>query len=123
MIQNKILRALVYILGWTSIILGLIGAFLPLLPTTPFILLSAWCFIKSSPGAHQWLRNHSVLGPPLINWEEHGAISTRAKVISLITIVLSMIMIWYRLDILWLKILVTCILLCSSTFIVTRPKS
>lgn len=123
MIQNKILRALIYILGWVSIVLGFIGAFLPLLPTTPFILLSAWCFIKSSPRAHQWLRSHSVLGPPLINWEERGAISTRAKVIALITIFLSMVMIWYRIDIMWLKVVVTCILLCSSTFIITRPKS
>ncbi len=56
--------------GWLSIALGVVGIFLPLLPTTPFLLLSAWCFANSSERAHQWLVNHRYLGPIVIAWQE-----------------------------------------------------
>ena len=79
MIQATPLRLAMMASGWMSLILGIIGIFLPLLPTTPFVLLSAYCFSKSSPRLHHWLLNQPHLGPMIQNWEQHGSISQNAK--------------------------------------------
>ena len=67
-------------LGILSTLVGLIGIFLPLLPTTPFLILSAYFFSKGSPRLHRWLREHPFLGPSLRNWEDHRSISLNAKI-------------------------------------------
>ena len=59
--------------------LGVIGLFLPFLPTVPFLLAAAFCFGRSSERLHQWLLRHPRLGPPVRDWNERGAISPRAK--------------------------------------------
>ncbi len=73
------MRALWLALGGLFLGLGLLGVVLPVLPTTPFLLLAAGCFAKSSPRLHGWLLGHPVFGPPIRNWEENGAISRGAK--------------------------------------------
>lgn len=77
------------LLGWTSVTLGFIGAFVPLLPTTVFLLIAAWAFARSSPRWHQWLRNHPRFGSAVRAWEEHRAMSGRAKRIALIALAVS----------------------------------
>jgi len=74
--------------GWISLALGFIGIFLPILPTTPFILLAAYCFSKSSPQLHHCLIRQPTLGPMIQNWEQHGSISKRAKVTATVTMLL-----------------------------------
>lgn len=65
--------------GWISVAVGIVGIVLPLLPTTPLLILAAFCFSKGSPRARAWLVEHAHLGPPIRKWEEEGAIAPRAK--------------------------------------------
>jgi hypothetical protein len=76
------MRILWLALGLGFLVLGLIGAVLPVLPTTPFLLVAAACFARSSPRLHGWLLNHALFGPPIRNWQENGAISVRAKTLA-----------------------------------------
>lgn len=69
--------------------LGIAGLFLPLLPTTPFILLSAACFARSSRRITHWLHNHAHFGPLIREWREHRAMPYRAKRTALVLIGLS----------------------------------
>lgn len=70
-------------LGVVSLGLGIAGIVLPLLPTTPFVLLAAFCFGRSSPRFHAWLSGHPVFGPIIDNWRERRAIDRRSKLIAL----------------------------------------
>ena len=65
--------------GGLALALGILGVWLPVLPTTPFMLVAAACFARSSPRLHGWLLGHPLFGPPIRNWEENGAISRGAK--------------------------------------------
>ncbi|MEO0973749.1 MAG: YbaN family protein [Pseudomonadota bacterium] len=68
--------------GFVALGLGTLGAFLPLLPTTPFVLLAAYCFARSSKRWHAWLLAHRVFGPIIVNWAEQGAIDRRHKILA-----------------------------------------
>ena len=81
------LRLGLLLFGWISLTLGIIGIVLPLLPTTPFVLLSAYCFSKSSPQLHQWLLQQPTLGPMIQNWERYGSISKGAKVTATVLLI------------------------------------
>ena len=73
------------VIGLLALALGAIGIAVPLLPTTPFILVAAFAFAQSSEKLHRWLLDHNVFGPLIDNWQRHGAISRRTKVISVVT--------------------------------------
>ncbi len=74
------MKKILYIIaGWLSLIAGLIGIVLPLLPTTPFILLAAFCFSRSSTRLHRWLCNHPWFGPPIQQWQENHTVSRNHK--------------------------------------------
>lgn len=70
------------IFGTISLILGIIGIFLPILPTTPFLLLTAALYFRSSPYLYDWLLKHPTLGPYIKNFREHKAIPLRVKIVS-----------------------------------------
>lgn len=72
------------LLGGITLVLGFIGVFLPILPTTPFLLVSSYCFIRSSKKAHAWLMNHPVLGTYLNNYIEHKAIRKKDRSIAIV---------------------------------------
>jgi uncharacterized membrane protein YbaN (DUF454 family) len=73
-------RWLFLLTGWIALVLGLIGIPLPVLPTTPFLLLAAACFLRSSPRFHQWLVNHRLLGNYLRFYLDGRGLPRRAKV-------------------------------------------
>ena len=76
------MRIFLIIVGCISLGLGVLGIFLPMLPTTPFLLLSAAAWLKASPKLYAWLLNHRVFGEYIRNFREHRAIPLRAKVVS-----------------------------------------
>ncbi len=69
--------------------LGIIGAFLPLLPTVPFLLLALFCFARSNPAWAQRLLDHPTYGPPLLDWQNRRAIPRRAKLAALTAMAVS----------------------------------
>ena len=77
------MKYLLIILGSICLALGVIGIFLPLLPTTPFLLLSAALYVRSSDKLYQWLIHQKYLGEYIRNFREHKAIPLRAKIISI----------------------------------------
>ena len=84
--QGYLSRQIWRLAGGVSLALGGIGIFLPLLPTTPFLLLAAYCFQKSSPRLHNWLVGHPTFGPAIKDWQQHGAISRTAKIQAMIAL-------------------------------------
>lgn len=86
---KKTIKLLYLSLGIISTALGFIGAFLPVLPTTPFLLVALWAFSKSSPRLQNWLYHHPLYGKTLQNWFEYGVINTKVKVFAITAITFS----------------------------------
>lgn len=105
---------LLKITGIFFVTLAIIGAFLPLLPTTPFLLVAASCFAKSSPRMHKMLLANKVFGPMIYHWQQSRSVPKRAKVIALSSIVLATLWSCYILPVMWLK--VTVVILVSWPF-------
>lgn len=89
--QGRGARFVFFVLGWFFFVLGAVGVVLPVLPTTPFMILALGCFARSSEKFHRWLYGHSIFGPPLQRWEEHRVIPLGAKVFALTAMALSLI--------------------------------
>ncbi|MBF0267815.1 MAG: YbaN family protein [Alphaproteobacteria bacterium] len=89
--RAPLLRALFLALGFVCVALGLLGAVLPVLPTTPFMILALWCFARSSQRFHRWLLNHKMFGPSLQKWERHRVIPLAAKIASIVAMTASMV--------------------------------
>lgn len=73
------MRLVWLIFGLVSLGLGLVGLFLPLLPTTPLLLLAAFGFARSSTRLQDWLLTHPTFGPPILDWQQRRSIARRAK--------------------------------------------
>lgn len=81
--SGPITRVVLLGIGWFFVATGIIGIFLPVLPTTPFLLISLWAFSKSSPRLHKWLYTHPKAGPYLVAWNRYHVIPPKAKLLAI----------------------------------------
>ena len=110
-------------IAYLSIALGTIGIFLPLLPTTPFLLLAAWSAAKGSPSLHRWLYAHPQFGGALIAWERNRAVSVRAKWLAVAMMSISWVIMLYQTSGWFLPALTGTIFVTVSIFLATRPSA
>lgn len=114
-------RAAWLCLAWACVGLGTLGAFLPLLPTTPFILVAAWAAPKGSPRLDAWLRNHPRFGPLLEDWRNHRAVPRRAKRVAVVMLVFSWLLLWWLGASFYLLAGLAVLFLTVSLYLYSRP--
>lgn len=115
------MRLLWLSLGLIALALAIAGVVLPILPTTPFLLVAAFAFARSSPRLHAWLLHHRTFGPVIETWQQHGAIPRRAKKLAVAMIVgafLLSVLLGLPAYVLGLQAMV---LTAVTLFILTRP--
>ncbi len=99
----KLYRYFYLISGFLLVAIGVIGIFLPVLPTTIFLILASACFVKSSPKANEWLRNHRILGMYVKNYQDKSGLTVRAKI--------------FNIALLWIMILLSAFYLTDEFYI------
>ncbi|MEN3950703.1 YbaN family protein [Iodidimonas sp. SYSU 1G8] len=117
-------RYLLLAVGWFFLALGAIGAFLPVLPTVPFLLITAWAWSKSSKRLHRWLYSNPTYGPYLIAWHKYGVIPRRAKIMAIGMMAAG----WLSFTVFfatnwWVPALIAAVELAVGWFIITRPNA
>ena len=105
------------------LLLGFIGLLLPIVPTTPFILVSVWFFARSSKKLENWLVNHKIFGKSIRDWKEKGAISRKAKLSAIPLIIFSFSATIYLNQLFYLNLFLAILGLSILTFIITRPST
>jgi uncharacterized membrane protein YbaN (DUF454 family) len=108
-------------LGYASLVLGIAGIVLPLLPTTPFVILAAWCFARSNPALAKRLYEHPRFGALLTTWRDQRAIPSRAKIYALLTLALSYAVTVWLVRNPYVPFLLAAIMGSVALYIVTRP--
>ncbi len=114
-------RILYLMLGWFSLITGIIGIFLPLLPTTPLVLLAAWCFSKSSNRFHTWLLEHKFFGPIVRDWQSSDGIPKHARNRAILFMWTGMAISIFIVSRFWATIGLIVIGLCVTTYLIRMP--
>ena len=110
------------VFGWLNLCLGVLGAFLPLMPTTIFLIMALWAFSRSSLRFHGWLYHHPRFGPPLQAWHKHRVIPLPAKLFAVGMMLASLIYISVFVAENWLLPLGLSLMLGAvATYILTRP--
>jgi uncharacterized protein len=109
------------LLGFAGTACAIAGALLPLVPTTPFLLVAAYAFARSSPRLHAWLLGHPRFGPLITDWQRHGAISRGAKAGALTVIGLTPLITLAMQASTWILVVQLIVLVPVTLFIVTRP--
>ncbi|WEN15049.1 YbaN family protein [Rhodanobacter sp. AS-Z3] len=89
--RSRFVRGVLFGVGALSLLLGLLGIFLPLLPTVPFLLLTAACWSRASPRWHRWLLSRPRLGPVIKRWEQERSVSRRTRRTALLMVTVSML--------------------------------
>lgn len=116
------MRPIYLLLGLAMTGLGIVGAFLPLLPSTPMLILATWFFARSSPRLERWLLEHPRFGGLLRAWRDQGAIPRRAKILACCGIAVGVVFFWIGAKPgYWLWLTGAAILGGSAGFVLSRP--
>lgn len=118
---RRMRQRLLLLTGCLSVLLAAIGAVLPLMPTTVFLLIAAWCFSRASPALHERLRSDQRFGQALRDWEDHGVIRPRAKISALVAMALSWLVVALTSAGPLVPSLVGACLLAAAAFVASRP--
>jgi len=111
-----------FTLGWLFFTVGIIGAFLPVLPTTIFMILALWAFSKSSEKLHHWLYTHRIFGAALQQWQQYKVIPRKAKILAVSMICFSMTYIYfYPLVTLKYTLLIEAVMFGVIIYILSKP--
>jgi uncharacterized protein len=105
-----------------SLLLGIVGLFLPVLPTVPFILLSAWAAARSSPRLLAWLEGHPSFGPMLTEWRRGGVVRRRAKWLATVTMSASAVIMLLTFPKRWVALLAIAVMACVLVWLWQRPE-
>jgi uncharacterized protein len=108
--------------GWISVALGIIGVIIPILPTTPFLIVAVWAFSRSSPVFAERIRNHPVVGPYIRDWQDFGVIPVKAKILACLMMgTASLYLNTWSPAPAWVGIGATVIMGLIAVYVVTRP--
>ena len=113
------MRMLYRVLGYIAVALGAIGAFLPIMPTVPFLLLAVYFFARSSPELEQKILDHPHWGPQVLDWRERRAISRRAKTMAIGAMATGAVVTYFTLGEPWYWFSIA-ILVIAGSWIATR---
>lgn len=118
-----ITRYFFFICGAIALALGIIGIFLPILPTTPFVLLAAACWAKASPRFHLWLHRHHYFGPMVQNWERNRAVPRKAKILAISMMTLScLFLLWQFPERRWVAAVSAVFCTCVAVWMLRLPE-
>lgn len=119
--DSLMMRWIYFGIGLTALFMGILGIFLPILPTTPFILLAAGCFARSSERFHVYLLNHRIAGPIIYEWSAHRSIPRRVKRWAYLMMVLSFGSSILIVSSYWLKLMLFSLAIVLAIFIWRVP--
>lgn len=120
--MSSIRRLAFLLIAWLSFGLGVIGVFVPLMPTTCFMLLAVWAASRGSPRFALWIREHPRFGPTVVAWEGERAIPRHAKYLAAGMLAFSMLVLALTVSLLWLKLSLIGGLTLLGLWIITRPE-
>lgn len=124
MLKSKTKRIFYLGFAWLCFAVGFVGAFLPVLPTTPFMLLALWGFSKGSVTLHTWLYNHPKFGETLQYWDQYGVIPIKAKITAISMMTVSALILIFFTEIPQFGILSAIgLMLIGAVFVLTRPST
>lgn len=119
--RTGLLRGLWIGLGWLFVGLGAAGAVLPLLPTTPFLLLAAACYTRGSPKLHRWLLAHGVFGPTIRAWQASRALPRGVKLPAVLVVVVTFGASFVMVEAVALRVMLVVLCLALVTFLARLP--
>lgn len=120
--RQKSKKLVLLAIGWFFVAVAAVGVVLPILPTTPFLLISLWAFSQSSDRFHDWLYTHRIFGPPLQEWSNHGVIPVRAKIFAVGSMTISATLVILYSEVSWWGLSgMVALMLVGATFVLSRP--
>lgn len=115
-------RWLFMTIGFVNVGLGVLGAFLPVLPTTPFMLVALWAFSRSSRRFHHWLYTHPRFGPRLQEWHKYGTVPVKVKVSSISAMSVSLAFMVFVAHVKWHVLAAAgSLMLVGAVYVLSRP--